>query len=151
MKAKFVKGKDLMLFIGNAAIALASSHKLGIKADTTEASSKDDGIWDDSMVTKMSWEISAEALYSADAGVNSYDKLYEEMIKGEPIDVISGVPANKAAEMPDGGWQVPADTQVYYKGKALITSLDVDASKDGAAKMTASLKGVGKLEKHTPT
>ena len=45
-KAKSVLGKDLMLFIDGKAIALATSCKLGLSAETIDTQSKDsaDGI-----------------------------------------------------------------------------------------------------------
>ena len=146
-KAKVLKGKDLMLFLGGKATALATNHKLSLKADTTDAASKDDGIWDESIVTKMSWEASTEALYSADKNVNSYESLFDLMIKGDPVDVVCGVPANAANELPEDGWQVPGGEQVHYKGKAIITSLECDAANGSNAKMSVSLKGVGALTK----
>ena len=44
-KAKSVLGKDLMLFIDGKAIALATSCKLGLSAETIDTQSKDSGIW----------------------------------------------------------------------------------------------------------
>ena len=42
-KAKSVLGKDLMLFIDGKAIALATSCKLGLSAETIDTQSKDSG------------------------------------------------------------------------------------------------------------
>ena len=44
-KAKAVLGKDLMLFMEDKAIALATSCKLGLSAETIDTQSKDSGIW----------------------------------------------------------------------------------------------------------
>lgn len=44
-KAKAVLGKDFMLFVGGKALALATSCKLSISAETIDTQSKDSGIW----------------------------------------------------------------------------------------------------------
>ena len=44
-KAKEVLGKDLMLFVETKALALATSCKLGLSAETIDTQSKDSGIW----------------------------------------------------------------------------------------------------------
>lgn len=46
-KAKQVLGKDLMLFVGGKAIALATSCKIGMSAETIDTQSKDSGIWNE--------------------------------------------------------------------------------------------------------
>lgn len=141
-----------MIFIGGKATALATSHKLTLTAETGDAASKDDGMWDEGIVTKMSWEASTEALVSADEGVESFDTLYDAFIAGEAVDIVSGIPANLTNDgVPSDGWKSP-DTktgQIYYKGKALITSLDRTDAKGSNSSMTVQLKGQGKLEKTT--
>ena len=39
--AQVINGSDLMLFIGGESIALATSHKLTVTAETVETTSKD--------------------------------------------------------------------------------------------------------------
>lgn len=145
-KAKVLNGKDFMVFVNNEATALATSHKLTLNAETSDAASKDDGMWDESIVTKMSWEASTEALVSADADVNSYDTLYDLFIAGQPVTLICGIPGNLTNDgVPTEGWQAPSTK--YYTGQALITSLDRSDAKGSNSSMTVSFKGVGKLEK----
>ena len=145
-KAKVLNGKDFMVFVNNEATALATSHKLTLNAETSDAASKDDGMWDESIVTKMSWEASTEALVSADANVNSYDTLYDLFIARQPVTLICGVPGNLTNDgVPTEGWQAPSTK--YYTGQALITSLDRSDAKGSNSSMTVSFKGVGKLEK----
>ena len=145
-KAKVLNGKDFMVFVNNEATALATSHKLTLNAETSDAASKDDGMWDESIVTKMSWEASTEALVSAEANVNSYDTLYDLFIAGQPVTLICGIPGNLTNDgVPTEGWQAPSTK--YYTGQALITSLDRSDAKGSNSSMTVSFKGVGKLEK----
>lgn len=145
-KANVVAGKDLMIFVNGNATALATNHRLSITADTSEAASKDDGAWGSSTVTKMRWEGSTEALVSMDASVDSYSAMYDAMMTRQPVDVVSGTPANITDDgVPEGGWTVP--TENYYKGKALITSLERNDPNGDNSTMTVTFTGVGKLEK----
>lgn len=145
-KANVVAGKDLMIFVGGKATALATSHSLSITAETSEAASKDDGAWGSATVTKFSWEGSTEALVSMDAQTNSFDAMYEAMMTRQPVDIVSGRPQNATDDgMPEEGWKVP--TTNYYKGKALITSLQRNDPNGDNSTMTVTFTGVGKLEK----
>lgn len=144
-KPKVMDGRDFMTFVGGKATALATSHKLTVNAETSDSASKDDGMWDEAIVSKMSWEASTEALVSAD-GTDSYDTLFDLYLAKEPVDLIMGIPANINKDgVPEGGWSVP--TGNYYKGKALITKLERTDSNGSNATFSASFKGVGKLEK----
>lgn len=147
-KAKVLDGKDFMIFVGGKATALATSHKLTINAETSDSASKDDGMWDEVVVSKMSWEASTEALVAAESGVDSYDAMLDLMLAKNPVDLVMGIPANLSNDgVPETGWAAPTGT--HYKGKAIITSLDRTDSKGSNATFSASFKGVGKLEKVT--
>lgn len=147
-KAKVLNGKDFMVFVNGNATALATRHKLTLNAETSDAASKDDGMWDESVITKMSWEASTEALVSADAEVESYDALYDMFIAGEEVTLVCGIPTNITNDgVPEEGWTAPSTK--YYTGKALITTLDRNDAKGSNSTMSVSFKGVGKLEKKT--
>lgn len=147
-KAKVLNGKDFMVFVEGKATALATSHKLTLSAETGDAASKDDGMWDEAIITKMSWEASTAALVSSDEDVESFDAMYDKFIAGEPVTLVMGIPANLTNDgVPEAGWTVP--TQKYYTGKALITSLDRTDDKGSNSNMNVSFKGVGKLERKT--
>lgn len=145
-KAKVLDGKDFMIFVNGKATALATSHKLTISAETSDAASKDDGMWDEAVVSKMSWEASTEALVAADEGAESFDAVFDLMLKKEPVTLVMGVAGNITNDgLPEGGWSAP--TKNYYTGQAIITSLDRTDSKGSNASFSASFRGVGKLEK----
>lgn len=145
-KANVIAGKDLMIFVDGAATALATSHRISITADTSEAASKDDGAWGSSTVTKLRWEGGTEALVSMDDDVDSYDAMYDKMMSRTPVDIVSGRPSNITDDgVPEAGWAVP--TTKYYKGKALITSLERNDPNGDNSTMSVSFTGVGKLER----
>lgn len=145
-KANVVAGKDLMIFVDGAATALATSHRLSITADTSEAASKDDGAWGSSTVTKMRWEGSTEALVSMDESAESFDKMFDAMMARTPVTIVSGRPDNATDEgVPEEGWIAP--TTNYYQGDALITSLERNDPNGDNSTMTVTFTGVGKLER----
>lgn len=145
-KANVVAGKDLMIFVDGKATALATSHRLSITADTSEAASKDDGAWGSSTVTKMRWEGSTEALVSMDESAESFDKMFDAMMARKPVTIVSGRPDNATDDgVPEEGWIAP--TTNYYQGDALITSLERNDPNGDNSTMTVTFTGVGKLER----
>lgn len=144
-----INGGDLMLFLGGTSIAFSTSHKLSISAETVETSSKDNGgKWVAKAVRKLSWNMSTENLYSLDGAGKTYDDLFTMMTGRTEIDAIFTVEkdyATKADEVPAGGW-IPMTTG-QYKGKVVITSLELNAPNGDNATFTASFEGVGALTK----
>ena len=144
-----INGGDLMLFLGGTSIAFSTSHKLSISAETVETSSKDNGgKWVAKAVRKLSWNMSTENLYSLEGAGKTYDDLFTMMTGRTEIDAIFTVEkdyATKADEVPETGW-VPM-TAGQYKGKVVITSLELNAPNGDNATFTASFEGVGALTK----
>ena len=92
-----LKGRELMLFDGQKkALAFATSHTFSINAETGDISSKDHGIWGASEVTKITWEITTENLYT----MENYGDLVTKMIAAEPIDIYFGVATSKTVLPP---------------------------------------------------
>ena len=136
-KAKSVLGKDLMLFIDGKAIALATSCKLGLSAETIDTQSKDSGIW--------TWNASSENVFSADADANSYDKLFALFLAHKPVVLKFGVVGNPDVnEMPAAGWTL---AEGAYTGSAVITSLEANAPDGDKATLSISFEGTGPLAK----
>lgn len=144
-KAKAVLGKDLMLFVNDKAIALATSCKLSTSGETIDTQSKDSGIWTEKDIKKLSWNMSSENLFSADENANGYDTLFDLYLKRQPVLVKFGIAANAdASEVPADGWTLPA---APYSGKALITSLELNAPDGDKATFSANFEGTGPLAK----
>ena len=144
-----INGGDLMLFLGGTSIAFSTSHKLSISAETVETSSKDNGgKWVAKAVRKLSWNMSTENLYSLEGAGKTYDDLFTMMTGRTEIDAIFTVEedyATKADKVPETGW-LPMTTG-QYKGKVVITSLELNAPNGDNATFTASFEGVGALTK----
>lgn len=144
-----ISGSDLMLFVKGKSIAFATNHKLSITAETVETASKDDGgKWVKKCVKKLSWNTSTENLFSVDGAGSNYDDLFDLMTNRTEIELIFSLEKdynNKADEVPSTGWTPSTDKQ--YKGKAVITSLELNAPNGDNATFTASFEGVGALAK----
>lgn len=153
-----INGSDLMMFIDTdttgstpayKSIAFATSHKLSISAETTETSSKDTGgKWVAKAVRKLSWNMSTDNLYSLDGVGQKYSDLFDLMTARKEINVVFSLEsgyATKADEVPAAGW-APLTTG-QYKGKVVITSLELNAPNGDNATFTASFEGVGALTK----
>lgn len=149
---KIIKGRDLMLFDNDGhAFAFATNHTFSMTAETSDISSKDHGPWGASEVSKFSWEITSENLYTS----HDYDSLFDSMIQGEPINIRFGLkvdPADNSQNPADGTYTedywVSQDS--YYKGKALITSLVANANNGENATYSLTLTGVGSISKQAP-
>lgn len=153
-----IKGDELMLFDANGeSIALATSHTLSISADAAQINCKDGGIWQSSTVNKINWTIDTDNLYS----VVEFDKLFTIMTARTPVDVYFGLKGQTGTDDVDTDGVAPqsgATQKVWtkattgcYKGKAVLTSLNVNAASGDNATFTASFQGVGALTKETGT
>jgi hypothetical protein len=91
MANKIIKGRDLMLFNSDGhSYAYATNHTLTITAETTDVSSKDHGVWGASEVSRYTWEITSENLYTTD----EYDSMFDTMLAGNAITVRFGLKTN---------------------------------------------------------
>lgn len=142
-----------MLFQNNKSIAFATSHTLSITGNTTDISSKDHGFFTASALTSITWEISAENLYT-DTAFNDY---FNAMVNTrQPIQVIFGHYADDSSLAISGivgdsdsdgqeSWTAPT-SGVYYSGDAYITSLTANAANGDNATFSVTLSGIGKLK-----
>lgn len=142
------KGNELMLFLNNQSLALATSHSLSITGNTLDIASKDHGVWGASEVGTISWEISSENLYTDD-----YHTLFNSMITRQPVTAVFGQPNNYNVNGLDASTNYWApDSSVgakYYEGPALITSLELNAPNGENATYSITLTGNGALTQKT--
>lgn len=149
MANKVIKGRDLMLFDSTGkSFAFATSHTLSISAETADISSKDHGIWGGSEVTKFSWEISSENLYTED----NYDDLFDLMLAGAPFKVRFGLKSqnDNSKNVADGDYDNwTSKNSGYYEGDVVITSLNANANNGENATYSATFTGAGKIVRVT--
>ena len=146
MANNIIKGDELMLFDeNNQALLYATSHTLTLTGNTTDISSKDHGFWGASNAGKITWELTAECLYTD----NDYDSLFEQMIGGEKVFIKWGKVKNYDPNglVSTGGsvhkW-IPAD--VVKQGYAYITSLVANANTGENATFSVTYTGAGALK-----
>lgn len=142
-----IKGRDLMLFdaSGNS-YAYATNHTFTINAETSDISSKDHGIWGASEVSRYTWEITSENLYTTTA----YDSLFASLVAGNPISIKFGLKSenDNTKTVADGDYDNWTTASGYYEGDAIITSLVANANNGENATYSITLSGVGKISKH---
>ncbi len=145
-----VKGSDLMLFEQGTsstytAFAYATSHTLELTGDVMETSSKDSGKWKANQITKLSWTISSENLYSE----TDYDSLVSKMIEREEIPVLFAIAGNADSDngKPESGWTPKANSG--YKGNVIISSISANAADGENATYSCTFTGTGPLTKVT--
>ena len=129
------QGDELMVFMNGKSIAFATSHSLSLSSNTVDIASK---------VGKLSWEITSENLYT-DEG---YDTLQTAWANKTEVTLVWGKPSDYNAVGIVGtaeAWTAP--TAGYYTGKAIITSLSVNAATGDNATFSATFTGVGPFEK----
>ena len=136
-----------MLFMGGDALAFARNHTFTITGNTIDISSKDHGYWGASEVGNITWEVQTENLYTED----NYDDLYDAMVAKTPVDIVFAQANNynenglKAVGGSVDSWT--ASTTSGRKGKAVITSLTVNANTGENATCSATFTGSGPLTK----
>ena len=148
MAQQIIKGKDLMLFdnAGNS-YAYATNHTLTITAETSDISSKDHGIWGASEISKYTWEITSENLFTTD----SYNAMFDNMLTGSAITVRFGIKSqtDNTKTVADGDLEKwTSATKGYYEGKVFITSLTANANNGENATYSVTLTGTGKISRN---
>ena len=143
-----IKGNKLMVFLNDAPIAFATSHSLSITVNTSEVSTKDHGDFPSVIGNNITWEITTENLYSD----NAESALWAAMKTMQPVTVKFAPASNyNNATSQKGIVGVASATEwaagtAIASGKALITSLSVNAPSGDNATLSATFTGVGELD-----
>lgn len=145
-----LKGSKLMVFVDDngtkKAIGFATSHSLSLTTNTTEVSTKDHGDYPAVIAQSISWEVTAENLYS-DTGEATYMGL---MLSKTPVD-IEFAPASNYSNADEKGIIDASPAKAWTagtpiaSGKALITSFSINAPAGDNATMSVTFTGVGAL------
>lgn len=148
------KGKKLMIWVKGAtgdytSIGYCTNHTLSTSASTISVSHKDladagSGKWDDQDVDTFSWTITSENFYAETAEGKTFAELFAYYTGATVLDIKFGTAANSTTGVPTGGWAVPS-TGTVLTGKAIITSLDLNAPTDDNASVSIQFTGKGAL------
>lgn len=143
------KGKDLMLSIGDKIYGMATDCSVDITTDTTEVTT-----------TKYKHKNSAGKFKEFESDINSvslssgyvladseedYIELVNKQLAGEPIDVsyIDVIEKTATGDKGTTGSLEAATNGMKVSGKALITSISLNAPTDGEATFQVQLQGTG--------
>ena len=148
MSKNIIKGDELQIWVGYNNTWLnpkfATSHTLSLTGSTIDTNTKDHGYWSASSVGKLSWEITAECLYTD----GDFDTLFDYMIQKKQLDVIFAEVRNYSTNglIAVGGdvtkWE-PAAKQ--RRGKCVITSINANANTGEFASFSLTFTGSGVL------
>ena len=168
-----IKGSKLMVFIGGQPVGMATSHSLSMTLNTTEVSTKDHGDFKAIIPQDISWELTAENLYTnagkktyMDAISNmtlvtvqfvntNYNNTKERGVLGQQSSGYQSTPSAEligraenwtvGAQGPQGPQANPVGGEVIATGQAYITSFQINASAGENATMSVTMTGVGAL------
>lgn len=152
MAVNYTKGDELMLFINNKPVALATAHTLSLSTDEIDVANKDAGFYGATISGKRSWELSSDALYSYNGiGSNTsygYKTFFDAWSSGEEIAVKFTSASNydiKGISEYGGTPNAWTPTTSYWSGNARVTSLELTANTGEIASFSATLTGQGAL------
>ena len=149
------KGKKLMIWVKDSSgdytsIGFCTNHTLSTSASTINVSHKDladagsSGKWDDADLDTLSWTITSENFYAETAEGKTFKELFAYYSAGTVLDIKFGTAVTSTTGVPTGGWVAPASGTVL-SGKAIITSLDLNAPVDDNASCSITFQGKGAL------
>lgn len=129
-----IKGKFIVLFLGNNAIAMGTSCDLDVQRDMVEKSNASSGASKEYRPGRYGWTVSAEGLVAAD--MSNVDDLLSKLKAGTAVSVAIG----KAS------WSGTTATKVsVHTGYAYIESFRQTAGTTENARFSCQLRGTGDL------
>lgn len=142
MAKSILDGTDLILSVGSKALGFSTGCKVSTTTETGERVTKEasSGKWKEKYVKSFSESISADGcvLTDGDTDTPTYDQLKDMQLAGDPIDASYGL---REGDTRTG------KTTGGYKGKYIITSLELDGQAGDDAKYSVQLENCGKIEK----
>lgn len=137
-------GTDLILSVGGHALGFSTGCKITTTTETGERVTKEAsaGKWKEKFVKSFSETISADGciLTDGDDQIPTYDQLKDIQTAGKPVEASYNVRQEDSREGKAAGG---------YKGKYIITQLDLDAQAGDDAKYSIQLENCGRIEKQT--
>ena len=121
------RGLDILVHVGAKAIGGQKGCTLTMEADTIDTSNKNDAGWASFIGGAKQWSVSCDGQFVVDD--EGQKAIMDAFIAGTEVEV----------EMKN-----QAET-IYYKGKACITSVEVDAQFDDVATLAVEFQGLGAL------
>ena len=121
------RGLDILVHVGAKAIGGQKGCTLTMEADTIDTSNKNDAGWASFIGGAKQWSVSCDGQFVVDD--EGQKAIMDAFIAGTEVEVEMKNQAEK----------------IYYKGKACITSVEVDAQFDDVATLAVEFQGLGAL------
>lgn len=121
------RGLDILVHVGAQTVGGQKGCTLTMEADTIDTSNKNDAGWASFIGGAKQWSVSCDGQFVVDD--QGQKAIMDAFIAGTEVEI----------EMKN-----QAET-VYYKGKACVTSVEVDAQFDDVATLSVELQGLGAL------
>ena len=145
---QLVRGNEFSLYLtkGKTVIAYATSCSLQVDSETIDTSSKFSCKWASNLGGNASYTISADALYcqNNESGV-SFDTLLKYMVSGEQVSWYMGEEVDHDGPCVDNPHTLDTGS-TYYNGKAVITSVSLEAGNNEIASCSITLTGAGEIQ-----
>ena len=152
MSTRTLKGDELQLWIDEiGASVYATSHTLTLTGNTVDVGTKDHGNWNASEIGNLTWEITAECLYTE----GQFDDLFDMMVHKTFLSVSFA----KVENYDENGRQRGGKTEgpeewtvgVGKSGMCYVTTLAANANTGENATYSLTLTGAGPLINDDPT
>ena len=121
------RGLDILVHVGAKSVGGQKGCTLTMEADTIDTSNKNDAGWASFIGGAKQWSVSCDGQFVVDD--EGQKAIMDAFIAGTEVEV----------EMKNTG------EKIYYKGKACITSVEVDAQFDDVATLAVEFQGLGAL------
>ena len=142
MAKSVLDGTNLILGVDGKALGFSTGCKVSTSTETGERVTKEavSGKWKEKYVKSYSESISAEGcvLTDGDSEAPTYDQLKEMQLNGEPVEANYGIRDGDSRNGKATGG---------YKGKYIITSLELDGQAGDDAKYSVQLENCGPVTK----
>ena len=145
---QLVRGNEFSLYLtkGKTVIAYATSCSLQVDSETIDTSSKFSCKWASNLGGNASYTISADALYCQNIGSGvSFDTLLKYMVSGEQVSWYMGEEVDHDGPCVDNPHTLDTGS-TYYNGKAVITSVSLEAGNNEIASCSITLTGAGEIQ-----
>lgn len=144
-----IHGDNLLLYLtsGKTVVAYATSCSLQVDADTIDTSSKFSCKWQSNMGGKAGYTISADALYSSNEDGISFDDLLAMQVAGIGVEWYMGQEAEWSGSCETNPHTLDT-SKTYFNGKAIVTSVSLEAGNNEIASCSITLTGQGEIQKN---
>ena len=147
-----LQGNNLSLYLTSdkKVVAYGTNVSLQIDAETIDTSSKMSCRWSDALGGKASYTISSDSLYTQNSGGTSFDNFVEMMVAGDQIEWYIGEEECYSGSCASNPHSLNSGV-TYYNGKAIVTSVSLNAGMDESVSCSISMQGCGPIEKNGQT